>query len=92
MGSRLLTVNTYFSGGTTASDIVRGPRASQRWSNFHPVIADFVAAERGRVEGRKATISEPEWQRTWLLGQQFLGTRPGQLRDGAPHLSKRPAS
>lgn len=91
VGSRLLTINTYFSGGTTASDIVRGPRASQTWSNFHPVIADFVAAERGRVEGRKATISEPEWQRTWLLGQQHLGTRPGRFRDGAPHLSKKPA-
>ncbi|GAA3552611.1 hypothetical protein GCM10022197_04580 [Microlunatus spumicola] len=92
VGSRLLTINTYFSGGTTASDIVRGPRASQTWSNFHPVIADFVAAERSRVEGRKATISEPEWQRTWLLGQQYLGTRPGRFRDGAPHLSKKPAS
>lgn len=92
VGSRLLTINTYFSRGTTAPDIVRGPRASQDWSNFHPVIADFVAAERGRVEGRKTTITEPEWQRTWLLGQQYLDARPGQFRDGAPHVSKKPAA
>ncbi|MGI3783576.1 MAG: hypothetical protein ACRYG2_22665 [Janthinobacterium lividum] len=89
VGSRLLTVNTYFQGSTTARDILPGPYGSGRWSNFHPVIADFVAADPARVERRKTQISEPEWQRTWQLGQDFLVERPQQLRDGAPHRSRR---
>lgn len=92
VGSRLLTVNTYFRASTTARDIVPGPYASGQWSNFHPVIADFVAAEPARVERRKAEIAEPEWQRTWQLGQDHLVKRPQQLRDGAPHRSGRAAA
>jgi hypothetical protein len=92
VGSRLLTVNTYFSGSTQARDILRGSVVSPAWANFHPVIADFVAADLARVERRKAAISEPEWQRTWDLGQDYLVKRPGQFRDGAPHRSGRSAT
>jgi len=91
VGSRLLTVNTYFRG-TPARDILRGSVVSPVWANFYPVIADFVAADPARVERRKAAISEPEWQRTWDLGQDYLVKRPGKFRDGAPHRSDRPAS
>ena len=90
-GDRLLTVNTYFRGSTVARDIVRGPYASPTWANFHPVVADFIAADPGRVERRKAAISEPEWQRAWQLGQDHLVRQAGQVRDGAPHRSSRPA-
>lgn len=90
-GSRLLTVNTYFRGNTVARDIVRGPYGTGPWANFHPVIVDFVAADLGRVERRKATIAEPEWQRAWQLGQDHLVKQPGQVRDGAPHRSGRAA-
>jgi hypothetical protein len=65
---------------------------SPSWANFHPVIADFVAADQARVERRKATISEKEWQRTWDLGQDYLVKRPGKFRDGAPHRSGRASS
>jgi hypothetical protein len=92
VGTRLLTVNTYHRGSPTARDIVQGPYASGPWSNFHPVIADFVAADLGRVERRKATIDEREWQRTWELGQDHLVKRPTQIRDGAPHRSGRASS
>jgi hypothetical protein len=91
VGTRLLAVNTFRRGGATATDIVRGPLARQGWTNVHPVIADFVCADPSRVERRKATISEPEWQRTWQLGQQHLATRPHLVRDGAPHRSAVPA-
>ena len=90
-GDRLLTVNTYFRGDVVARDIVRGPYASPTWANFHPVIADFVAADLARVERRKAAISQPEWQRAWQLGQDHLVKQPGQVRDGAPHRSGRAA-
>ena len=73
-------------------DILRGSVVSPVWANFYPVIADFVAADPARVERRKAAISEPEWQRTWDLGQDYLVKRPGKFRDGAPHRSDRPAS
>lgn len=90
VGSRLLTVNTYSRGTATARDILEGPYSSHQWANFHPVIADFVAADLARVERRKATIREPEWQRTWLLGQEQLIKRPGLVRDGSPHRSGKP--
>ena len=89
-GDRLLTINTYMRS-PVARDIQHGPRSSHTWSNFHPVIADFVAADRGRVERRKAAIGEPEWTRAWQLGQQHLLTRPGVFRDGTPHRAGRPA-
>lgn len=60
VGSRVLTVNTYHRGNVLARDIVCGPYGSLTWVNFHPVIADFVAADAARVERRKATISETE--------------------------------
>lgn len=91
-GDRLLTVNTYQRGDVVARDIVRGPYGSSTWANFHPVIADFVAADPRRVERRKAAITEPEWQRAWQLGQEHLFKRPGQVRDGAPHRSGRAAA
>ena len=90
-GDRLLTINTYRRGAAVARDIVQGPYSSHSWSNFHPVIADFVATDRGRVERRKATITEPEWARAWQLGQDHLARRPGVFRDGAPHRSGTPA-
>lgn len=90
-GSRLLTVNTYFRGSTVARDIHEGPYSTHVWSNFHPVIADFLAADLGRVERRKAAIGEPEWRRAWELGQDHLVKRPTQVRDGAPHRSGRAA-
>jgi len=90
-GDRLLTVNTYRRGAAVARDIAQGPYSSHAYANFHPVIADFVAADRLRVERRKAAIAEPEWARAWQLGQQHLATRPGAFRDGTPHRSGEPA-
>ena len=90
VGSRLLTVNTYYRGGAVARDIIPGPYGSGAWANFHPVIADFVTADPARVERRKAAIGEPEWVRAWNLGQYHLVNQPGQVRDGAPHRSGRP--
>ena len=90
VGTRLLTVNTYSRGSATARDIVEGPLSSHQWANFHPVVADFIATDLERVERRKAAIGEPEWQRTWHLGQDQLIKRPGHVRDGAPHRSGQP--
>ena len=90
-GTRLLTVNTYTRGAEVARDIRQGPGSTHVWSNFHPVVADFLAADMTRVERRKAAISEREWQRTWELGQDHLVRHTGQLRDGTPYRSGRPA-
>lgn len=91
VGSRLLSVNTYFDGGSLAPDIVRGPLASGAWSNYHPVVADFICTDLRHIARHKAAIGEPVWRRTWDLGHQHLAQRPSQVRDGAPHRSKRPA-
>lgn len=68
VGSRLLTVNLYADvrGARTgepfyAVDLVPGPDRTG-WSNFAPLIADFLSEDRGRIEARKRAISEDEWR------------------------------
>jgi len=91
IGSRLLTVNTYATGEHFSPDLVVGPRQLGRWARFHPIIADFICADREQVERRKQEIDEQEWERTIRLGKQYLTDHPGRSRDGAPCHSASPA-
>jgi hypothetical protein len=92
IGSRLLTVNTYFRGETYAADLVPGPHDLHNYVGFYPIIADFICADAGRVERRKIEIDESEWERTQTLGTSYLSKHPGVWRDGAPCRSHRPAA
>lgn len=68
VGTRLLAVNTYgdMYGVTSqrlffAADIVPGPKHTNRWSTYKPLIADFLCDDRALVEERKRQIPESEW-------------------------------
>jgi hypothetical protein len=84
VASRLLTVNTYRRGSAYAADLFAGPHRGEAYVNFHPIIADFVCADRSRVEARKEKISEDEWGRTLRLGNEYVAAKPGLHREGAP--------
>jgi hypothetical protein len=84
VGSRLLTVNTYGEFPDYQEDLILGPNLIERWTGFHPVIAEFVSNDMGRIIARKTAISEAEWQRTRNLAAEYLASKPGVARDGRP--------
>ncbi len=91
IGSRLLTVNFYDDDCALARDLFPGPKNTKRWTNFEPLIADFLTSDQQRLQHRKQQISESEWQRTVAMGQEYLKRHPNKSRDGRPIYSWDPA-
>lgn len=96
VGSRLLTVNTYGDvrgdGGVPfyAVDLVPGPQR-RAWSNFSPLIADFLSDDLDRIEARKRSIDEAEWQRLRVLADQRVRSMGlDTARPGKPTLAGTP--
>lgn len=95
IGTRLMTVNTYKTQEMSPEydpDLILGPLLIQRWTGFHPIIADFVTDDYDRLEARKKQINEDEWQRTKAMGTEYIKRRPGIARDGRPVLSSIPVA
>jgi hypothetical protein len=91
-GSRLLTVNTYAGGQRMAPDIVEGPASTGRWSNFYPLIADFLSDDSQLIARRKDSIAEVEWQRAARFADALLRQEKVSFRDGRPLQSRIPAT
>jgi hypothetical protein len=87
VGTRLLTVNTYFRNVQPEADLVPGPESTGNWSGFHPMIAEFISDDMDRIERRKAEISDEEWRRAYKMGKARLKEQPGLARDGRPPYS-----
>jgi hypothetical protein len=91
IGARLLTVNTYTnvqakgaSERLYAVDLVPGPRRTG-WSNFVPLIADFVCDDAERVHARKQSIAADLWESASIRANERV-ERFGlsTARDGRP--------
>jgi hypothetical protein len=91
IGTRLLTVNYYGHSESYDADLLPGPKRTQRWTGFHPLIADFLSDDDARVAACKQRIGEGEWQRALELGSQYATLRPGVARDGRPGYASYPA-
>jgi hypothetical protein len=91
IGTRLLTVNCYGRSPDYDPDLILGPKLIQRWTGFHPVIAEFLTDDFDRVQARKNEITEDEWRRTETMGTEYVKSRPGIARDGRPVYSSIPA-
>jgi len=89
-GTRLLTVNSYGEGKAWARDLHRGPQQRNRYSNFYPLIAEFLSNDIADIEARKKQISEPEWERTATSARQTMATPGFRPRNGSPFFSFRP--
>lgn len=61
VSSRLVTCNGYWVDPEEPIDLRPGPGNTGDWTNFMPVIADFLTDEIDKVEARKAQISDEEW-------------------------------
>ena len=92
IGTRLVTVNCYGASQEYDSDLILGPKSRQKWTGFHPLIADFLTDDIDRVIARKKGISEDEWQRAESMGTECIKLHPGVARDGRPVCSSTPAS
>jgi hypothetical protein len=85
-----LTVNTYRPAGRLAPDIVEGSQTTSRYSNYHPVIAEFVSDDNNLLERRKRAISPSEWHRAAELAAASLARPTVRIRDGRPLFSQNP--
>jgi hypothetical protein len=90
LGTRLLSVNTYFMQGQEwkNDEIVLGPERDSPWSpwsSFRPYIAEFMCSDIETIERRKREIPEELWARTKQLGLQKVQTSNlNEVRWGNP--------
>jgi hypothetical protein len=90
-GRRLLTVNTYGKGKRTAPDLQEGSGALHQWTNYYPLIAEFLSADIDRMAARKQAIDTAEWHRAAKLAERLMRQPNPSVRDGRPLWSNRPA-
>jgi len=91
-GMRMLTVNSYRGGVFVSTDLEPGPSKIDRWKNFHPVIAEFIAQDLKRVAKTHDSIDEQEWDRCARLAFEYLQRPKLKVRHGSPFDSERTAS
>jgi hypothetical protein len=89
---RLVTVNRYTVGGPIVPDLEHGRLSYNRFSNFLPLIADFLTDDHDRLRQRKMKIGEDEWVRTWVLAERYREKHGPQARDGRPPFCMRLAT
>jgi hypothetical protein len=86
-GHKLLTVNTYFSGSKVVKDLNAGPESFGRYSNFYPLIADFLSDDISAIESRKLEIDNNEWLKVANMGKAIVNSGSIKPRNGNPYLT-----
>jgi hypothetical protein len=90
-GTRLVTLNMYDERPGIASDLLHGQHSFRRYSNFTPIIAQFVSDDAPRIESLLRGIAQQEWDRASRLIEEAVKRAGGRFRDGAPPGSAKPA-
>jgi hypothetical protein len=91
-GKRLLAINTYLEWNFwLPQDLSPGPRASGKYRNFAPFIADFLSDDEALIEQLKAGLSDSEWKQAEESGRDYLNKFGARARDGRPLLCHLPA-
>ena len=85
-GSTLITINTYDLTGHPRKDIVHSGERHPPFTDFTPVIADFVTDDRARLAELKKTISKTEWNRCYQIGVGAMKDSKTLFRDGLAQL------
>jgi hypothetical protein len=89
-GRRLVTVDTFRRGDGVAADLTPGDEY-QNWSNFHPMVAEFLTDDAERVKELHRLVPEKYWQRARVQTVELLKTRRSNPRDGRPRYAVNPA-
>jgi len=87
IGNRLLTVNTYFTGTKVVKDLNEGADSYNQYSNFYPLIAEFLSTDSSVIESRKSEIDDEEWQKSMMMGEITLKSGVSKPRSGNPYLT-----
>lgn len=94
-GDRLISCNNYGAQGEPVSDITVGRHAlNTSWSNFRPVIGNFVSSDHERLKSLEIDLPATQWRRTEKLGAEwFHRFQNGEVspRIGAPLWAYAPA-
>ena len=81
-GKKLLTINTYGRGPKMMPDIIEGPASTGRWTNFYPIIAEFLSDDAEAINNRKRSIGDAEWKRAVQFGMKQAAGAEAVVRDG----------
>ncbi len=94
VGSRLITVNTYsyMQDEIEHPDLTIGPNRLGHFTNFWPIIADFLTDDFDQLNHLKSCISDVEWRRTQELADLKLADSSTKIRYGYPMLSHQMAT
>ncbi len=91
VGTRLTTLNLDYSSkhGPLAADLRPGSNSSWCWSNFLPLIGEFLTLDFERLAQLKASIPDSWWARLNELVRNY--DRACGVRDGRPAYAAQPA-
>lgn len=90
VGTRLTALNLDYSSsyGPLAADLQPGPRSTGRWSNFLPLIGEFLSRDDERLAQLQASIPRSWWPRLVTLVNDYAYERG--IRDGRPGFAAQP--
>ena len=91
IGTRLVTLNFDYSKkfGPLAADLSPGEAFTRNWTNFLPLIGDFLSNEKERLAQLKESVPESWWDRVWTMAEDY-DYRQG-VRDGRPGRAAQPS-
>jgi hypothetical protein len=89
-GRRLIALSSYRDDEQMASDLRPGARY-RAWTNFQPIVAEFLADDGQRIAALHAAMPDWAWQRCRELTAAAVKARPVKFRDGRPLRSATPA-
>jgi hypothetical protein len=91
VGTLLTTLNLDYSDrhGPLAADLRPGPKSAGRWTNFLPLIGEFLSRDTERLAQLKATIPNSWWRRLADLVHNY--DYDNGVRDGRPGYAAQPA-
>lgn len=72
IGSKLICINTYGRGNTISLSIHPGPKYLGVWTDFYPLIADFLSEDVEYIKKKKQTIEEEKWAHVKALGDEYV--------------------
>lgn len=88
-GSRLVSINSYRDDPELAPDLTAGPKYTN-WTNYHPMIGEFLADDAERLAELHRSMPEWSWQRCRQMTVALVKSGNVRPRDGRPLRSVKP--
>ncbi len=90
MYQKLISVNMYFPYHVTgmSKDIFPGEKYLGRWSDFYPIIADFITEDYTLLNEHRMHINDSIWNKVQTLGLDYIEKHSDLVRDGLFYMKK----